>query len=50
MTNLKALTQEINNFPSKVLSQDLINTFFDEEIINEKKQAKKIIRDSKKSH
>ena len=29
-------------------SQDIINNFFNEEIKNDKKKAKKILRDSKK--
>ncbi len=35
---------------TKVQSQDLINTFFDEELKDDKKKIKKAIRDSKKSN
>lgn len=35
---------------TKVQSQDIINEFFEQEIIDDKKKIKKAIRDSKKSH
>ena len=35
---------------SPVQSQDLINAFFEEEIKNEKKQAKKLLRLAKKNN
>ena len=51
MTSLSA-AQEINNgknkSPFKVLSQDIINEFFEQELKDDKKKIKKAIRDSKK--